>query len=76
MQELHQEKGILDTVRHISSYMHSSKQQKNRRKYNAVCHSDRDALIGKSFDIGKKHKLDTLNLKIFSHLKKSTFLST
>lgn len=27
VQELHQEKGILDTVRHISSHMHSSKQQ-------------------------------------------------
>lgn len=26
VQELHQEKGILDTVRHTSSYMHASKQ--------------------------------------------------
>lgn len=26
MQELHQEKGILNAVRHTSSYMHASKQ--------------------------------------------------
>lgn len=59
VQELHQEKGIFDTARHIS-YMHSSKQQEE----NAMLYvSGKDALRDKSFDTLSRKKEQIRHIK-------------